>query len=98
ADVVAPEGLAHAREEIAALNPLSEIVAMADRERAVAAAFAPLAGIAPMPAPPLAGEPSATSPLFLVIIARDLRAAELEAVAPAGLFAFSSWAEPAALS
>ncbi len=168
-DAVPPETLARVREEIAALNPLSEIVATADRDRAVAAAFAPLAGVAPIPAPPpvaaraahariavrlaratgvlayddLAawldnlggalgerllrlkglvrvkeserpllvqsvgtifsaprpfGEPQATPPLFLVIIARDLQAAELEAVAPARLFAFSAWTEPAALS
>jgi G3E family GTPase len=168
ADAVPPEVLVRAGEEIAVLNPLSEIVALADRDRAVAAAFAPLAGIAPMPAPPQVaaqavhpriavrlarptdgltyddlaawldnlagglgerllrlkglvrvkeserpllvqsvgtafaaprpfGEPQATPPLFLVIIARDLRADELEAVSPPGLFAFSSWTEPAAL-
>ncbi|HEY4167177.1 MAG TPA: GTP-binding protein [Reyranella sp.] len=160
ADAVSPEALARAKEEIAALNPLAEIVAMEDRGRAVAAAFAPLAGVAAMPVPPevatqahariavrlarpasvlayddlatwldnLAGAlgerllrlkglvrvheserpvlvqsvgtlfspprpfgaPEATLPLFLVIIARDLEPAELETVAPAGLFAFSS--------
>jgi G3E family GTPase len=37
------------------------------------------------------GEPQATPPLFLVIIARDLQPAELETVAPAGLFGFSSY-------
>ena len=37
------------------------------------------------------GEPQATPPLFLVIIARDLQPTELEAVAPAGMFAFSSY-------
>jgi G3E family GTPase len=164
-DAVPPETLARLREEIAALNPLAEIVAIADRDRAVAAAFAPLAGAAPMPALPQVatqahariavrlarpaailayddlaawldnlagalgerllrlkglvrvkeserpllvqsvgtafsaprpfGDPQTTSPLFLVIIARDLQAAELEAIAPAGLFAFSSWTEPA---
>ena len=41
------------------------------------------------------GEPDSAMPLFLVIIARDLEDAELGAVQPAGLFAFSSWAEPA---
>lgn len=163
ADAVSSEALASAQEEVAALNPLSEIVATADRERAVAMAFAPLAGTAPMPAPPevatgavhpriavrlarpagilayndlatwldnLAGalgerllrlkglvrvketerpvlvqsvgtifsaprpfgEPHATPPLFLVIIARDLQPVELETVAPAGLFAFSPYA------
>lgn len=40
------------------------------------------------------GEAEADAPLFLVVIARDLEAAELEAVQPVGLFAFSSWAEP----
>jgi G3E family GTPase len=165
-DAVPPETLARPREEIAALNPLAEIVAIADRDHAVAAAFAPLVGAAAMPAPPQVaaraahariavrlarptavlayddlaawldnlagalgerllrlkglvrvkeserpllvqsvgtafsaprpfGDPQTTSPLFLVIIARDLQAAELEAIAPAGLFAFSSWTEPA---
>jgi G3E family GTPase len=58
ADAVRPEALARARDEISALNPLSEIVAMADRDRAVAAAFAPLTGIAPMPALPEAAAPA----------------------------------------
>jgi G3E family GTPase len=160
-DVVSPEALARIKKEIAALNPLAEIVATADRGQAVAAAFAPLTSVAPMPVPPevaaqahariavrlarpagvfayddlaawldnLAGalgdrllrlkglvrvresqrpllvqsvgtlfsaprpfgEPQATPPLFLVIIARDLQPAELETVAPAGLFGFSSY-------
>jgi G3E family GTPase len=164
-DVVPADAVTRARVEIAGLNPLAEIVATADRNSAVALAFAPLAGNAPMPAPPpvagaahpriavrlarptgvlayddlaawldnMAGAlgerllrlkglvrvkesehpllvqsvgtafapprpfapPQAESPLFLVIIARDLRAAELEAIAPAGLFAFSSGMEPA---
>ena len=51
ADAVPPEALARAAEEVASLNPLSEIVATADRDRAVAATFARLAGMAPMPAP-----------------------------------------------
>jgi G3E family GTPase len=160
-DAVPAEALARAREEIAGVNPLAEIVATADRERAVAAAFAPLATGAPIPTPlpvvaaPSAhpriavhlarpggvfpyddlaawldnlagalgerllrlkglvrvtesarpvlvqsvgtvfspprpfGAPEASPPLFLVIIVRDLRAAELESIAPAGLFAFS---------
>ena len=44
------------------------------------------------------GEPQATPPLFLVIIVRDLQAFELEAVAPAGLFAVSPWVGPMASS
>jgi G3E family GTPase len=166
-DAVPAETLVRAREEVASINPLSEIVATADRSRAVAAAFAPLSSIAPMPVPPPAavqsvhpriavrlarptavlayddlaawldnlggalgerllrlkglvriaeserpvlvqsvgtafaaprpfGEPQATPPLFLVIIARDLQPGELEAVTPAGLFAFSSWTEAVA--
>jgi G3E family GTPase len=160
-DAVPPEALARTKEEIASINPLAEVVAMADRDRAVAAAFAPLIGVAPMPVPPEAatpahariavrlarptgvlgyddlatwldnlagalgerllrlkglvrvaeserpllvqsvgtlfstprpfGEPQASPPLFLVIIARDLQPTELEAVAPAGLFSFSSY-------
>ena len=167
-DAVSAEIVAQAREEIAAINPLAEIVATADRDRAVAMAFAPLAAIAPMPvapqivaeavhpriavrlahptgvlayddlaawldnlagalgdrllrlkglvrvkeserpvlvqsvgtifsAPRPFGEPQASPPLFLVIIARDLSAGELEAVAPAGLFDFSSYTAPASL-
>ncbi len=166
ADAMPAEALMRAREEAAALNPLSEIVATVDRDRAVASAFAPLAANAPMPvlpqgaataahpriavrlarpttmlayddlaawldnlagalgerllrlkglvrvaeserpvlvqsvgtafaAPRPFGEPASTPALFLVIIARDLQAGELEAVSPAGLFAFSRWAEPA---
>jgi G3E family GTPase len=161
ADAVSPQALARAQEEIAALNPLAEIVATADRDQAVAAAFAPLMSVAPMPVPPEAetrahariavrlarptsvlayddlatwldnlagalgerllrlkglvrvqeserpllvqsvgtlfsaprpfGEPQASPPLFLVIIARDLQPAELETVAPTGLFGFSSY-------
>ncbi len=169
ADIVSAEVLARARDEIAALNPLAEIVALAERGRAVVAAFAPLTGVAPMPTLPEAatasvhpritvrlarrtnvlayddlaawldnlagalgerllrlkglvrvkeserpllvqsvgtlfsaprpfGDPQASPPLFLVIIARDLQPAELEAVSPSGLFAFSPWTEPAGLS
>ena len=165
-DAVPPETLARVRDEIAALNPLSEIVAMADRDHAVAAAFAPLTGVAPLPTPPQVAVPAAhpriavrlarptnglayddlaawldnlagalgerllrlkgllrvkeserpvlvqsvgtafsaprpfaapeATELFLVIIARDLQRGELEAVAPAGLFAFSSYTAPTA--
>ena len=35
---------------------------------------------------------------FLVIIARDLRGGELEAVLPSGLFVFSTWSEPTPFS
>jgi len=44
------------------------------------------------------GEPHTSPPPFLVIIARDLQPTELEAVIPPGLFAFSSYTEPVALS
>ena len=169
ADAVTDETLARARDEIAALNPLSEIVATAERTQAVAASFAPLGTAAPMPALPQAigqavhpriavrlarptavlayddlaawldnlagalgerllrlkglvrvaesqrlvlvqsvgtafaaprpfGGPQADAPAFVVIIARDLQAGELESVPPAGLFTFSSWTESASLS
>ena len=52
-DAVPADALADAQEEVASLNPLSEIVATTDRDRAVAAAFASLPGVAPMPAPGL---------------------------------------------
>ncbi len=51
-DAVPPETLARARDQIASINPLSEIVAVADREEAVAQTFAPLASAAPLRAPP----------------------------------------------
>jgi len=166
ADVTSGEAWARAPAVVAALNPLAEIVASKTRTDAVAAAFSPLAGIAPMPQPPRVairashrriavrlarpkavlayddlaawldnlagalgdrllrvkglvrvaeserpilvqsvgtafstprpfGEPAATPPLFLVIIARDLEDGELDAVPPAGLFAFSLWEAPA---
>lgn len=166
ADAVSPEALAQARELSAAFNPLAEIVACVDRDQAVATAFAPLKGAAPLPVlPPIAprtvhpriavrlarpkatlsyddlafwldnlagalgerllrlkglvrvdecerpvlvqsvgtsfspprpfGEPQSATPTFLVIIARDLQASELEAISPPGLFDFSSWTEPA---
>ena len=162
ADVVPAEALARAGEEVASLNPLAELVATANRDSAVAAAFAPLARTTATAPPEVApvhpriavrlAQPSAIlayddltswldnlagalgerllrlkglvrvkeserpllvqsvgtafaaprpigapdGPLFLVIIARDLQAGELEAVAPAGLFAFAAWT-PAAL-
>lgn len=165
ADAVSPKALAQAREQVAGLNPLSEIVATADRDQAVAAAFADLKATAPVPvflqaaahavhpriavrlarptdvlayddlaywldnlagalgerllrlkglvrvkeserpilvqcvgtsfSPPRPfGEPQSSTPAFLVIIARDLDAAELEAVSPSSLFIIAPWAEP----
>lgn len=165
ADAIAGEGLARARADIEAFNPLAEIVATADRAEAVAAAFAPVARALPIPVLPCApagaahpriavrlarptgmleyddlaawldnlagalgdrllrlkglvrvvqsaqpilvqsvgttfsiprpfGEPDSVPPLFLVVIARDLEDAELDAVQPAGLFMFSSWSAP----
>ena len=164
ADAVPFDSLARARDEIANLNPLAEVVSTADRAQAVAAAFAPLGGAAPIPLLPSAairavhpriavrlarpaavlayddlatwldnlagalgdrllrlkglvpvveserpvlvqsvgtvfspprpfGAAEAPVPAFVVIIARDLKAADLEAVTPAGLFAFSPCAE-----
>lgn len=52
ADAVSPEALARAKDDITGLNPLAEIVAPADRSRAVAAAFAPLTNVASMSVPP----------------------------------------------
>lgn len=71
ADLATPDGLARAREEIAGLNPLAEIVSESDRERTVGAAFAPLAatGFAE-PAPPKA---DATHPRVAVCLARQSR-------------------------
>jgi len=167
ADAVSGETLARARDEIANLNPLADVVSTADRAQTVAAAFAPLRGAAPIPVQPAAttravhpriavrlarpaavlayddlatwldnlagalgdrllrlkglvrvaeserpvlvqsvgtvfspprpfGAAEASVPDFVVIIARDLKAADLEAVAPAGLFTFSPWTEPGA--
>jgi G3E family GTPase len=164
-DAVAEAGVAQARADVAALNPLAEIVATPDRAETIGAAFAPLMNSAPMPelprnaakaghprisvrlAQPTAvptyddlaawldnlagalgerllrlkglvrltenerpilvqsvgtafssprpfGQPDQSPPLFLVVIARDLDDGELEAVLPAGLFAFSPWNEP----
>jgi G3E family GTPase len=166
ADAVAEAGLAQAKAEVAALNPLARIVATGDRTEAVAAAFAPVSRALPMPGLPLVaagaahariavrlarpvgvpeyddlaawldnlagalgdrllrlkglvrvaqstrpilvqsvgtmfsiprpfGAPDSSTSLFLVIIARDLEEAELDAVQPASLFEFSCWAEPA---
>ena len=53
-DAVRPDRLAEAEAEVRGLNPLADTVVTADRDRAVAAAFAPLAAAAPMadlPAP-----------------------------------------------
>jgi G3E family GTPase len=169
ADAVPDAALARARTEIAALNPLAEIVATPSRGEAVAAAFAPLAGLAAMPdlprvAAPAAhpriavrlarpagilgydtlaawldnlagalgerllrlkglvrvaeserpllvqsvgtsfspprpfGAPDSDMPLFLVVIARDLEDAELDAVQPVGSFTYASWTEPATVA
>jgi len=164
ADLVSPADLAAAPSMIAAVNPLAEVIAGADRGSAVLAAFAPLTSALPLreigpdagrahprvaiclakqarevafpdlaawldnlagalgerllrikglvrvvesgpplliesvgtmfsPPRPLGGEGAPPSS-FLVIIARDVDEAELEPVAPAGLFQFSSWKKP----
>jgi len=79
-DAVSSEALARAREEIAALNPLAEIISTADRGNAVAAAFAPLAGTAPIPVPTLTRMPAA-HPRIAVRLAR-----------PAGVLAYGDLA------
>ncbi|MGE7414915.1 CobW family GTP-binding protein [Methylobacterium tarhaniae] len=159
-DAAPAERPGEARAEIAALNPLAEIVADPDRAAAVAAAFAPLSGagldpallaqgrdgahprvavwlarpLAPLPYDDLAawldnlagrlgerllrlkglvrvvesdrpvlvesvgtlfsrprpfGRPGDDTAPFVVVIARDLAAGELEGIAPAGLFRFA---------
>jgi G3E family GTPase len=164
ADLVSPEDITKAPATIAAINPLAEVVARADRAGAVGAAFATLAAAPPLrevdsdlasahprlalclakpagdvgyddlatwldnlagllgerllrlkglvrvsegktpllvesvgtmfsPPRPLRSE-SAASPSFLVIIARDVSEAELEAIEPAGVFRLSSWRRP----
>lgn len=161
ADVVSDERLAEAKAEVAALNPLSQIVVMNDRGSAAAAAFAPLPRFSPMldlsrvgsgtahqrvgvclarpsarityddlaawldnlagalgerllrlkglvrvvdheqpllvqsvgtlfSAPRSFGLSGANEPCFLVIIARDLELAELNAIAPQGAFRLSN--------
>jgi G3E family GTPase len=45
--------------------------------------------------PRLFGAADSDTPLFLVVIARDLEDAELDTVQPVGLFTFASWTEPA---
>jgi G3E family GTPase len=68
-DAVSVEALGRAQDEATALNPLSEIVATADRDRAVALAFAPLSAVAPLPAlPRIAAE--AVHPRITVRLAR----------------------------
>ena len=71
---------------------LKGLVRVAESERPVLVQSVGTAFSAPRPF----GEPRSAPPLFLVIIARDLQAADLEAVSPAGLFAFSPWTEAAA--
>jgi G3E family GTPase len=162
ADLVGSEGLAKAPEAIAGINPVAEVVAIADRAAAVHAAFAPLTSALPLrePTPRLASvhprlvlclarpaaelaypdlaawldnlagrlgerllrikglvkvneaprpllvesvgtvfspprQLSADNPPkpFIVVIARDIERAEVEQVAPAGLFSLS-WQTP----
>ena len=69
ADVLPEGGLARARSEVAAINPLAEIVAAASRDEAVAAAFAPLADRAAIPMLPRVAAP-APHPRIAVRLAR----------------------------
>jgi G3E family GTPase len=164
-DLVSPADVAAAPSAIAAVNPLADVIAGADRGSAVLAAFAPLTSAPPLreigpdparahprvalclakqanevafadlaawldnlagalgerllrikglirvtesgqplliesvgtmfsPPRPLGGEGAPPSS-FLVIIARDVDEAELDPIAPVGLFQFSSWKKPA---
>jgi G3E family GTPase len=68
-DAIPPNSLAHAKATVATVNPLAEIVAMADRKPTVSAAFAPLAGVAPMPVLPQA-EGQAAHPRIAVRLAQ----------------------------
>lgn len=70
ADTTDREGLARAHDAAGALNPLAEIVATADRARAVAGCFAPLAAGAPLPVAPAV--PPAVHPRIAVRLARPL--------------------------
>jgi G3E family GTPase len=79
-DAVSSEALARARDDVAALNPLAEIVATDDRRCAVAAAFAPLAPTAAIPLPTFAAMPAA-HPRIAVRLAR-----------PAGVLAYDDLA------
>ena len=81
ADAVPDGALAQARSEIAALNPLAEIVATPSRGEAVAAAFAPLAGRAAMPALPRAAATAATHPRIAVRLARPAGILDYDALA-----------------
>jgi G3E family GTPase len=79
-DAVPAEILVRARDDVAALNPLAEIVATDDRRCAVAAAFAPLAPTAAIPLPIFAAMPAA-HPRIAVRLAR-----------PAGVLAYDDLA------
>lgn len=68
-DAVSEERLSSAKAEIAALNPLAQIVATKDRESACVAAFAPLPRVAPMlQLPPTVSD--AAHPRVFVCLAR----------------------------
>ncbi len=69
ADAVSEEGLARARANIEALNPLAEIVATANRAEAVATAFAPAARAVLIPALPRTAA-GAAHPRIAVRLAR----------------------------
>jgi G3E family GTPase len=80
ADAVPEATLARARTDIAALNPLAEIVATPSRALAVAAAFAPLAGLAAMPHLPRVAAPAA-HPRIAVRLARPAGILDYDALA-----------------
>lgn len=80
ADAIGQAGLARARAEVEALNPLAEIVATADRAEAVAAAFAPMVRVLPMPVLPNAAA-GAAHPRIAVRLARPAAGLEYDDLA-----------------
>jgi G3E family GTPase len=69
---------------------LKGLLRVAESERPVLVQSVGTSFAAPRPF----GAPGSETPLFLVVITRDLEDGELEAVQPAGLLAFSSWTQP----
>jgi G3E family GTPase len=71
-DLVGPEGLVKAPDAIASINPVAEVVALADRTTAVKAAFAPLTSTLLLPE--LAPAPPSAHPRLALCLARPIAA------------------------